>query len=275
MKPWQGLLFALVSLGAVSAAALGGAGATPSAAPGASAAAAPSTSASASPRAPARVLETSPPPAGETPPPSLAEWQEAEPVALARPLPDRCGARLRREWLRIRCRAPVPMSAALLSGTAGVSFFMIASVTEDARAVEMVMPLRRGDRRIVQLTEAGAGYEGPIGQEALLIVSERWLDGDAGPIVVPAPSPKRGWVRGMRFVEQDAPSLTSTVVVEVRPGSPADQAGIRPGDSVGGDEAGLHALFADTNGIQVSLITFRKRGGGLDTRGLSLPLGHR
>jgi hypothetical protein len=45
------------------------------------------------------------------------------------------------------------------------------------------MPLRRGDRRVVQLWAYGKAADGSAVPEPAVVVQEHWLDGEAAPTV--------------------------------------------------------------------------------------------
>ena len=136
-----------------------------------------------------------------TPAPEAEEWNAAKRVRLARPLPSLCEAHLLREWLRIRCTPieGIAAGAAVLSGDVDEVRF---SMTRSGKygwdsTTEVVMPLRRGDRRIVQLTRTNGGHEGIFTQDPLLLVSADWLDETSGPVVTPTPTVVGGPFRGL------------------------------------------------------------------------------
>jgi hypothetical protein len=152
---------------------------------------APSATPSAAPR---RSLERAPPGEERTPMPKGKEWEASEVVEVGGPLPDGCEARLLREWLRLRCVGDSPQSASLLSGAGeGIAFWlqpMRQGLMPDGKpgtlpgVTELVLALRRGDRRIVQLATASEGYDGVGGHWIRFTLSEQWLDDQSGPWVV-------------------------------------------------------------------------------------------
>jgi len=130
--------------------------------------------------------------------PKRGEWSEARPVAFERPSA-RCTAHVVREWLRIQCGKLIAEGITLLSGDRKDVYFWISeqkfsekdqlatawwegSLDSSKWSAEIVLPLRRGDRRVMQITfnEAGSGYGG---ESHALIVSELWLEGESAPIV--------------------------------------------------------------------------------------------
>jgi hypothetical protein len=189
---------------------------------------------------PKRLFE-SPPPDARTSAPSPAAWEGAQQVHLERPLPENCQARLQAEWLRIRCRTRetrIPANGAVLSGdTDGVDFLLSRA---EGGIADVVMPLRRGDRRTVQLLRSNGGSEGVIGQELMLLVSVDWLDRGAGPTVVASPLPYAGPFRGLHAADKEETEKAlgqklrwhAPYVLKVDPGSPADKAGLIPGDKI-------------------------------------------
>jgi hypothetical protein len=184
-------------------------------------------------------------PAEPSPPPKLEDWKLAKEVDLASALPEGCSARLLREWLKVRCDGPSPAGGAVLSGPSkDVAFFAHVDVTEFGGIggnafVEVIMPLRRGERRIVQLTrQTGSPYEGFVGQAPMLVLSQRWLKTDSGPLVhTDHQSWKSDELFGMRIggvEEAKALGLKTAwgppIVLEVAAGSLADRGGAKPGD---------------------------------------------
>jgi hypothetical protein len=142
-----------------------------------------------------RVLHREPPTHAKSAAPKPAEWAHAKPVVPARPLPKGCEALLLREWLRLRCRGRKPATIGLLSGDqTNVSFWLAQGKKEGDGYAEVVMPLRRGDRRIIQLTEIETRSELPGASEQVLgfTLQELWLDTMPGPwvsILEPSPTP--------------------------------------------------------------------------------------
>ncbi|XXX80234.1 hypothetical protein WMF30_15820 [Sorangium sp. So ce134] len=135
---------------------------------------------------PVRALEEAPPAPERTPRPAAAEWDGAEPVRLAR---DRsgaaCKARMRREWLRIDCKAHSLAVVRTLGASAGEEWFWLdqKSGEEFASGASVVFPVRRGDRRVIEILAGLWAYRGELGISTSFVISEQWLDGDAGPLV--------------------------------------------------------------------------------------------
>ncbi|KYF64089.1 hypothetical protein BE11_15255 [Sorangium cellulosum] len=133
-----------------------------------------------------RALEEAPPATERTPRPAAAEWDTAEPVRLAR---DRsgaaCKARMRREWLRIDCTAPSLAMVRTLGASAGGEWFGLDQKASDglATGVSVVFPVRLGDRRVIEVGSESFEYRGQVGFSTSFVISEQWLEGDAGPLV--------------------------------------------------------------------------------------------
>jgi hypothetical protein len=91
-----------------------------------------------------------------------------------------------REWIRVSCPDLVTASLSHLGGTpTGMSFWIDPPREgKDAKLPaggEVMFPMRRGDRRVVQFLSFGPGYEGPLTQLPALVVQELWLEGAKGP----------------------------------------------------------------------------------------------
>lgn len=229
-----------------------------------------------------------------TPKPSAKEWKAAPRVSLARPLPSFCEARLVREWLRIRCSPAEGLAAgaAVLSGDgADVGFFMTRSGKYGwDSTTEVVMPLRRGDRRIVQLTRTNSGHEGIFSQDPLLLVSAEWLDEKGGPIVTPTPTTVGGGFRGLTIGDRaEAEPIAAEEGVKLRwrapwvvgiaPGSAADEAGVKLGDKFvnesllvfedSAEAAHRYLVFAEGDTVKLSVM----RGKNASIKAFWLPIG--
>ncbi|WP_437683531.1 hypothetical protein [Sorangium sp. So ce131] len=172
-------------------------GAPQTAAPGAPQTAAPGAPQTAAPGAP----QTAAPDIGEERPldaeafpsepskqPTAAEWKAAPRVRLSRVGPAAAGCRAyrTREWLRIRCPELTISAISLLGGkTEGVAFWIDPprGGSELPRGGEVMFPIRRGDRRVIQILTFGPGYDGPFTLLPAIVVQEHWLEGDPAPTV--------------------------------------------------------------------------------------------
>jgi len=115
--------------------------------------------------------------------PTSKEWLAAEPVELSRlsRAGATCVATRVREWLRVRC--PIETFAISLLGGSneGLSFWIGGE--KEGRPGEVQFPLRRGDRRVVQLWVERQATGGESVIEPGLVVQEHWLEGDPSPTV--------------------------------------------------------------------------------------------
>lgn len=115
--------------------------------------------------------------------PTAAEWLAAAPVKLTRQSPgaSSCTAIRVREWLRVRCATPT-FAISLLGGNIDGLSFWIGGEAE-GRFGEVQLPLRRGDRRVVQLWATRVDGSGSATVEPALVLQELWAPGDASPTV--------------------------------------------------------------------------------------------
>jgi hypothetical protein len=130
--------------------------------------------------APVKTLEDDPPSAERTPRPTALEWKGAPAVALSRQ-PRNCRAQRAREWLRITCRVRTLAAMDLLAGEReGVAFDFHDTGEEQG----VTLPLRRGDRRVLQIVEVASWSKYTVDYDAAFSITEDWLDGAAAPTVV-------------------------------------------------------------------------------------------
>ncbi|WP_437518010.1 hypothetical protein [Sorangium sp. So ce1099] len=120
--------------------------------------------------------------------PTAAEWKAAPRVRLSRTGPAAAGCRAyrTREWLRIRCPELTVSAISLLGGkTEGVAFWIDPprGGSELPRGGEVMFPIRRGDRRVIQILTFGPGYDGPFTLLPAIVVQEQWLDDEPAPTV--------------------------------------------------------------------------------------------
>ncbi|WP_437942495.1 hypothetical protein [Sorangium sp. So ce341] len=135
-----------------------------------------------------RPLDAEPFPAEPSKQPTAAEWKAAPRVRLSRTGPAAAGCRAyrTREWLRIRCPELTVSAIALLGGkTEGVAFWIDPprGGSELPRGGEVMFPIRRGDRRVIQILTFGPGYDGPFTLLPAIVVQEQWLDDEPAPTV--------------------------------------------------------------------------------------------
>lgn len=126
------------------------------------------------PTRPAYVPDLSqPPPSGEaSDPPSPNDWLKAPLAAEVRVTDPGCDAKRLREWYRVECRG---RHASLVTGERRD---VKVGYNENDYRVWVIFPAKRGDVRVVLLSRLGKWSIEPNA-----IVSEQWLEGDAGPLI--------------------------------------------------------------------------------------------
>jgi len=169
--------------------------ASASASASASAAASSSAMAPAGPpkrEAPLEPLEKQTIPTEKSPLPKLPEWQNAKQVEvyLNSPQSTRCKALLVREWLKVKCEMSVGSLWLHTGSEQGVAFWVQPTSQEDmwnmevANGGEVILPLRQGDRRLIQFFARAHDPCTGIGTSPSVMVDETWIEGEPGPIVV-------------------------------------------------------------------------------------------
>jgi hypothetical protein len=143
----------------------------------------PSGSASAAAASDAVPLDVDPPAAEKSKSPSFDEWAKALKVRLTRagPAAAPCTAYRVREWLKVRCNGTKPHAMVVLGGDAAEVSFWIDR--DDRQGGEVQFPLRRGDRRVVQIWTNGADAAGNFKAKLSLVIQEHWLEDRAAPTV--------------------------------------------------------------------------------------------
>ncbi|WP_437768553.1 hypothetical protein WMF27_12990 [Sorangium sp. So ce281] len=136
-----------------------------------------------------RALEATPPPPERTARPAAAEWDAAGQVSLARVARGgACKACRQREWLRIDCSVPSVVAVRSLGAGAGGESVSVGQHRADEdgpfpSSVSVIFPVRIGDRRVIEILSIEEGYRFQTGLSTSVMISEQWLEGDAGPLV--------------------------------------------------------------------------------------------
>lgn len=133
-------------------------------------------------------LDAAPFPPEPSKQPTAAEWKAAPRVRLSRAGPAAAGCRAyrAREWLRIRCPELTVSAISLLGGKSdGVAFWIDPprAGSELPRGGEVMFPMRRGDRRVIQILTFGPGYDGPFTLLPAIVIQEQWLEDEPAPTV--------------------------------------------------------------------------------------------
>ncbi|UQA55781.1 hypothetical protein [Polyangium aurulentum] len=128
-------------------------------------------------------LDADPPGTEKTKTPSFDEWSKARKVRLTRtgPAAAPCTAYRVREWLKVRCMGTRPHAMVVLGGDAAEVSFWIDH--DERRGGEVQFPLRRGDRRVVQIWTGEADEAGVFKPRPALVIQEHWLEDRAAPTV--------------------------------------------------------------------------------------------
>jgi hypothetical protein len=130
--------------------------------------------------------------------PKAKEWEAAPKVALDRPShllaategpsSTSCEARRLREWIRIRCTMTTGAISLLGGEHQGLAMHLDPVKKDDFSefpdGADIVFPVRRGDRRVIEWLMISFGYKGMQSMEPFLVLSEQWPEGDERPTIV-------------------------------------------------------------------------------------------
>lgn len=128
-----------------------------------------------------RPLDAVPIPAEHTPNPKLPEWTAAPRVRPTRRSAAAAGCRfyLLHEWLKMRCTSET-FALSLVGGDFQGVAFWIDPITKEG---EVLMPLRHGDRHVVQLWKSGKDASGGFVALPSVVLQEHWIEGAAAPTI--------------------------------------------------------------------------------------------
>ena len=155
----------------------------------------PAAGAEAAPTASARVTEPPPPlfnkepfPEERSRLPTNAEWASAGAVTLdPRHAAVSCKSQRVREWLRIHCKGPFFGAVRVLGGKKEGMQVRFTNVDAEfsgmPEGVDVVLPIRRGDQREIELMEMEIGYHGSQSLLTWAVISELWPEGDDSPAI--------------------------------------------------------------------------------------------
>lgn len=126
-----------------------------------------------------------------TPKPKDKEWATAERVAIdgraGMAFPTPCETRRLREWIRIRCDTSTGSISLLGGNHEGLSLYLDPVKGEFgsfAEGGEIVFPVRRGDRRVIEWLTVEFGYKGANSLNPFFVLSESWLPGEERPTLL-------------------------------------------------------------------------------------------
>lgn len=122
--------------------------------------------------------------------PTKDEWKTAQQVALTEGsnIGTSCKAYRLREWIRIRCDNTTTVQIVVRCGTPDDVSFALDPLPPDwgffPEGGEVVFPVRRGDRRLIDWMGVSWGYKGANSARQEMVISEMWLPGDDKPILL-------------------------------------------------------------------------------------------
>ncbi len=123
--------------------------------------------------------------------PTEEQWKSAAPLELPRPH-ELCTAARIEEWVRVTCRSPAPWDDYFGARTVGGAYDEV-TITDRPNepgekgvlGVRITFPVRRGDRRLIQLSLEGIApfrsYR--VEEEMGAMISALWLPEDAEPTI--------------------------------------------------------------------------------------------
>jgi len=126
-----------------------------------------------------------------TPRPKPEDWGKAPVVSLGPSTSAlraaQCKARRLREWLRIRCEGRSVGVVRMLGGRRDGMETRLGSSSSEfddfPQSVELVLALRRGDLRVLEVLEIALGYKGSSSIEPWFVFSEHWPAEDDAPSI--------------------------------------------------------------------------------------------
>jgi hypothetical protein len=127
-------------------------------------------------------------PRDESDVPTVEEWKTATAVRLSRVgyRALECRASRVREWLKIHCGEVLTASISVLGGDNDHVHLWRPPADANGqpqKGADVVMAVRPGDARVLQVWAIGFGYEGFGGIEPVFTISEQWVEGEGAPLV--------------------------------------------------------------------------------------------
>lgn len=142
--------------------------------------------------APLEPLEKQTIPTEKSPMPKLTEWQEAKQVEVHfnSAQSKSCKALLVREWLKVKCDMSVGSVWLHTGSEQGLAFWVQPTTQETMWQMEFpnggeaILPLRPGDRRLIQFFSRAHDPCTGNGTWPSVMLDETWIEGEPGPTVV-------------------------------------------------------------------------------------------
>lgn len=122
--------------------------------------------------------------------PTLEEWKSAVVLEVTRRSPEAVGCRAYRvrEWLKVHCDFLMAGIRQLGGGADGVLLWVVPKTSENlwepGQGGQVILPMRPGDRRVVQFFALDGGDYGGIWSTPSVVLDEVWLEGAPGPTVI-------------------------------------------------------------------------------------------
>ncbi len=126
----------------------------------------------------------------KSPKPKKEEWKDVSQVSLSAgsSIGASCKAYRLREWIRIRCDSTTTAQIVMRCGNPEDVSMAMDQIPDEWSTFpdggELVFPLRRGDRRLIEWTGVEFGYKGANSAIPALLISETWLPGEDKPTVI-------------------------------------------------------------------------------------------
>jgi hypothetical protein len=122
--------------------------------------------------------------------PTNDEWKTAPDVAFSEGSMTgggTCKFQRLREWIRMRCSITTAQIT-LMCGNPEDVYMVLDPIPPDwelfPAAAELVFPVRRGDRRLIEWQGVEFGYKGANTAISWLVISETWLPGEDKPYLI-------------------------------------------------------------------------------------------
>jgi hypothetical protein len=121
--------------------------------------------------------------------PTLEEWKTATPIEPTRRSVDakHCRAYRVREWLKVKCNLMIAEIRQFGGSPEGVFLWIGPKQSyewDQINGGELILPMRPGDRRIVQFFELVPNMCVGVASSSSVILDEAWIEGDKAPTIV-------------------------------------------------------------------------------------------
>lgn len=137
---------------------------------------------------PTPAFDATPFPEEKSPRPKKEEWKDVPAVRFSDGSASmgNCGFQRLREWIRIRCG--ITSKITLMCGNPEDVYLSLDPLPPDwgsfPEGGELVMAVRKGDRRLIEVQSVEFGYKGANTAVSTGVISELWLPGDEKPVII-------------------------------------------------------------------------------------------